>query len=75
MFTDSERTRLVVGLKQTKKAIKEGAERVVLAQDASEIIKAEIKELFANVEYVDTMQELGKLCGIDVKAAVSAVKK
>ena len=54
---------------------KEGAERVVLAQDASEIIKAEIKELFANVEYVDTMQELGKLCGIDVKAAVSAVKK
>lgn len=75
MFTDSERTRLVVGLKQTKKAIKEGAERVVLAHDASEIIKAEIKELFANVEYVDTMQELGKLCGIDVKAAVSAVKK
>jgi len=75
MFTDSERTRLVVGLKQTRKAIKEGATRVLLAKDASEIIKTEIKELFANVEYVDTMQELGKLCGIDVGAAVSAIKK
>ncbi len=75
MFTDSERTRLVVGLKQTRKAIKEGATRVLLARDASEIIKTEIKELFADVEYVDTMQELGKLCGIDVGAAVSAIKK
>ncbi len=75
MFTDSERTRLVVGLKQTRKAIKEGAERVLLAQDASETIKTEIKELFANVEYVETMAELGRICEIDVKAAVSAVKK
>ncbi len=75
MFTDSERTGLVVGLKQTRKAIKEGAKRVLLAKDASEIIKTEIKELFADVEYVDTMLELGRICGIDVGAAVCAIKK
>ena len=75
MFTEAEKTRLVVGLKQTRKAIKEGAQRVLLASDASEVIKTEIKELFANVEYVETMAELGRMCGIDVKAAVSAVKK
>ena len=75
MFTEVEKERLVVGLKQTRKAIKEGAKRVLLADDASETIKSEIKELFVGVEYIDTMQELGRICEIDVGAAVCAVKK
>ncbi|MDO4618718.1 MAG: ribosomal L7Ae/L30e/S12e/Gadd45 family protein [Clostridia bacterium] len=74
MFTENEKTGLVVGLKQTKKAIKDGVQRVLLAEDAADMIKSEILALYPNVEYVESMSELGRMCSIDVKAAVAAVK-
>ncbi len=68
----------VVGLKQSKKAVKDGAAaRVYVARDAEHRVIAPVLELCAasGVEVVeaDTMKELGAACGIDVGAAVVAV--
>ena len=67
----------VVGLKQTRRSLKEGtAAKIFLARDASASIRSEIEELCGGrvpVEFVATMQELGERCGINVGAAVAAV--
>lgn len=68
----------VVGLKQSRRAIREGeAVKVFLAQDASGQIRREITALCRTkhvaCESVPTMKELGELCGITVGAAVAAV--
>lgn len=70
----------VVGLKQTVKAIKNNnAETVYIAKDADDKIKQSVKTLITQdspaLVYVDTMKELGKLCGIDVGAATAAILK
>lgn len=75
MFTEQERVRLAVGLKETKKAVLDGAERVYLAEDAPERIKAEIEAVAEDkLIYVSTMRELGHMCGIDVRATCAALK-
>ncbi|MCY6483504.1 ribosomal L7Ae/L30e/S12e/Gadd45 family protein [Clostridium aestuarii] len=68
----------VIGLKQTTKCIKNGEGKILyVAKDADSklmnpIIKsANVKAL--EVIYIDTMKELGKLCGIDVGAAVALI--
>lgn len=76
MLSDSQH--LVVGLKQSKKAIEsDQAKRVYIALDAQENISAPIikvcKEKKIPVTYVKTMQELGALCAIDVGAAVAVL--
>lgn len=70
--------RKVVGTKQTIKALeKEEALSVYLARDADEkvlrpvVSLCEIKGIEPN--YVDTMFELGKACGIKVQAAAAAI--
>ncbi|MDD3853693.1 MAG: ribosomal L7Ae/L30e/S12e/Gadd45 family protein [Syntrophomonadaceae bacterium] len=68
----------VIGTKQVKKAITKGeAVSILLANDAEPHIIEPIKELCRehNVEYemVDTMEQLGKACGIDVGAATVAL--
>ena len=67
----------VVGIKQTLKAIKSGEARVVfIAKDADEAVTAPLINLAAEkqveVLYVESMKELGKMCGIDVGAATAA---
>ncbi len=75
MFTAEERARLAVGLKETKKVIREGAELVYLAEDTPERIKEEIGQLAGGkVRMAETMRELGRMCGIDVKASCAAVR-
>lgn len=75
MFTENEKTRLAVGLKETKKAIASGVERVYIAEDAPAEIKGQIEAIAADkVFYVSTMRELGALCGIDVKATCAAIR-
>lgn len=69
---------LIVGAKRTLKAVKEGkANRVYIAKDAEDRIIRPIMEnciqLSVEIKYVDTMNELGKACGIDVGAAVVTV--
>lgn len=70
--------RFVTGSKQTLKAIETGkAERVVIARDAEERILRPILEKCTQhnvpVSYADSMEELGKACGIKVGAAMAAV--
>lgn len=68
----------VVGVKQTVKAIKNGiAKTIYIAKDADDkliqSVKVLIDENSLEVVYVNTMKDLGKLCGIDVGAATAAV--
>ncbi|HHT50232.1 MAG TPA: 50S ribosomal protein L7ae-like protein [Eubacteriaceae bacterium] len=68
----------VVGIKQTRKAIKEGrAEVVYLAKDVDQHLFREIKKLCEDhhieIYYAETMKELGKACSIDTKAATAAI--
>lgn len=67
-----------VGVKQTSKAIKGGkALKVYIARDAEEKVTKPIIDLCGqnNIEiiYVNTMKELGHMCGIDVGAATAAL--
>lgn len=75
MFTESEKVRLAVGLKQTRKVVSAGAERVYLADDAPERIAEEIRSIAGDkLVSVPTMRELGRMCGIDVNASCAAVR-
>lgn len=70
--------RLAVGTKQTLKAVQAGAAVVVyIAKDAEERVlrplKAELAKSSVEVVYVDSMQSLGRMCGIDVGAAAAAI--
>ncbi|WP_409296460.1 50S ribosomal protein L7ae-like protein [Peribacillus sp. SCS-26] len=71
---------VIVGTKQTVKAVKNGlVSEVVLAADADPKVKAKvletIKEHNVPVYHVDSMQKLGKACGIEVGAVIVAIKK
>ncbi|ADY54752.1 LSU ribosomal protein L7AE [Syntrophobotulus glycolicus DSM 8271] len=70
----------VVGIKQTKRALeKGGVSYVYVARDADAGLLQPIVELCRikglEVKEVQTMSELGKICGIAVGAAVAAVQE
>lgn len=70
----------VVGVKQTIKAIKARTVKTVyIAKDADDKfiqpVRLLVEEESLELVYVDSMKELGKLCGIDVGAATAAVLK
>ncbi|CAM3895920.1 50S ribosomal protein L7ae-like protein [Alkalicoccus chagannorensis] len=70
----------VVGTKQTLKALEsEQVKELIVAEDASRDILHKVLTLAETgsvpVGYVDSMQKLGKACGIDVNAAIVAIKK
>jgi len=67
-----------VGMKQTLRAVSAGkAKKVYLATDVDEYIsnkvKSECEKHNIPIFYVDSMKELGQVCGIDVGAATAAV--
>ena len=67
-----------VGVKQTEKAVNKGvALKVFVAKDADERVTEKLVELCeekaVGVVMVETMHELGKACGIHVKAAAAAI--
>lgn len=67
-----------IGLKQTIKCIKSGQGKTVyIACDADEELIQQVKSLaeehVVEIKYVDTMKELGKLCGIDVGASAALI--
>jgi len=69
-----------VGVKQSKRAIKENNARMAyIAADAEESLVGELTDLCAEhgvpAEFVPRMDELGRACGIDVSAAVVVVLK
>lgn len=68
----------VIGLKQTIKHIKNGEGHCLyVAKDAEgKLINPIVKlaeEKLVKIVYVDTMKELGILCGIDVGATVALI--
>jgi len=70
--------RKVVGLNQTVRAIEEGqAKRVYLAEDVEPKILQRLEQLCkehgVSVTKVADMKQLGKACGIDVKAAMACI--
>lgn len=70
---------IIVGTKQTLKALQDGiAREVVLASDADDRIKTNVltaaQENSVPVHTVDSMKKLGKACGIEVGAAAVAIK-
>ncbi|MCD8198986.1 MAG: ribosomal L7Ae/L30e/S12e/Gadd45 family protein [Phascolarctobacterium sp.] len=76
----AEATKRIVGVKQTEKAVaKEIADRVYIACDADEKIIGKLRELCiekkVEVLEAESMDELGKACGISVKAAAAAILK
>jgi large subunit ribosomal protein L7A len=70
--------RIVIGTKQTVKALKEGlVKEMVVANDADPSVTAKIisEALGSDVPvlYVDSKKKLGKACGIEVGAATVAI--
>lgn len=68
----------VVGLKQSLKVISaKKAKKVFLASDADFYISSKVSDACADngvdIEVSYTMEELGKMCKIDVGAAVVAI--
>ena len=74
----SQAKKIVVGTKQTVKALKAGkVAEVVVAEDADPFIIGKVTEAAneANIPIilVDSMMKLGKSCGIEVGAATVAI--
>jgi large subunit ribosomal protein L7A len=74
----SQAYNLIVGTKQTIKALKNGeVKEVVVADDADHRVTFKViqtaKELQVPVTKVDSMKKLGKACGIEVGAAAVAI--
>lgn len=70
----------VIGVKQSIKFLKGGKGKTLyLAKDAKEDIINPLKSLAeiqsVDVKYIDSMRELGKICGIEVKAAAALLLK
>jgi large subunit ribosomal protein L7A len=67
-----------IGTKQTVKAIDKGLARVVyIARDAEEFVTRDLlkaaQKRSVEIVMVDSMVQLGKACGIEVKAAAAAI--
>lgn len=67
-----------VGLKQTQKAIEKGSAKMVfVAADAEQHVTKPLLKLCSEktipVETVQTMEELGRACGIEVGSATAAI--
>lgn len=71
---------VIVGTKQTIKALEQGlVKEIVVAKDADQRITSKVIQLCEKkkvpVAYVDSKKRLGKACGIEVSAAVAAIKQ
>lgn len=78
MLSELRTTQKVIGVKQSKKAIRDGrAAAVYIALDAEKRVTASVYELCsemgASVIEITTMTELGDAVGIDVGASVVTV--
>ncbi|MDD6160508.1 MAG: ribosomal L7Ae/L30e/S12e/Gadd45 family protein [Oscillospiraceae bacterium] len=77
MLTQLEQAGKVVGVKQTRRALRDGRVKTVfLARDADPALTEPLAELAGEqgvpVVWTEHMRELGQACGIAVGAAVAA---
>ncbi|ENK1245176.1 ribosomal L7Ae/L30e/S12e/Gadd45 family protein [Clostridium sp. FAM 1755] len=80
MMIDRLKGNKVVGVKQTVKALKNNTVKTLyVSKDADESLIKPLIELAEensiDIIKVDTMKDLGRLCGIDVSAAIAALLK
>lgn len=80
MIPKLQKGRKLVGTKQALKAVaNDEVEAVFIAEDADAKVIQDLISLCdeKNIEiyYVNSMKELGKACGIDVRAASAALLK
>lgn len=80
MLTELQSRNKIVGIKQLRKALRDGtAAKVFVAEDADPKLTGPISESCREsgvpLETVPTMEELGKACGIEVGAAAAALLK
>jgi large subunit ribosomal protein L7A len=76
----SQASEIIVGTKQTVKALKSGlVSQLVVADDADRKVTTKViqaaNDMKVPVTRVDSMRKLGKSCGIDVGAATVAIIK
>ncbi|MCY8473660.1 50S ribosomal protein L7ae-like protein [Bacillus sp. PK3-037] len=74
----SQAKSIIIGTKQTVKALKRGSvKEVVVAKDADPILTSSVitlaKDNGVAVSMVESMKKLGKACGIEVGAAAVAI--
>ncbi len=74
---EMRKNKVVVGAKQLRKALQKGiAKFVCLAENADPGITEPLEEMCkagnVPVHWVDTMAQLGQMCGIEVGAAAAA---
>ncbi|TGB00922.1 50S ribosomal protein L7ae-like protein [Halobacillus salinus] len=74
------KSEIVIGTKQTLKAMKNGeVNEVITADDADQSMTAKVVQLAERLNIphtkVPSMEELGQACGIDVGAATVAIKQ
>ncbi|MCY8057038.1 50S ribosomal protein L7ae-like protein [Bacillus inaquosorum] len=74
----SQAKSIIIGTKQTVKALKRGSvKEVVVAKDADPILTSSVVSLAddqgISVLMVESMKKLGKACGIEVGAAAVAI--
>ncbi|WP_407271452.1 50S ribosomal protein L7ae-like protein [Radiobacillus sp. PE A8.2] len=72
--------RLIIGTKQTLKAMKSGmVSEVIIADDADQHITSKVSRLAKDLQipcsHVESMKKLGNACGIDVGTAAVAIKR
>lgn len=80
MISEAEKSRTVVGFKQTMKALAEGrAEKVIIADDCEEHLREEVetvaKQAGSEIMYIDSMRALGAMYGIDLGASCAGILK
>lgn len=81
MFEElKDQNKLVIGTKQSLKAIKEGkVETLFIAKDAerhvTRSVEEEAKKVNTQVVHVESMKKLGAACGIEVGAATVVILK
>ncbi len=78
MISELHTANKAVGLKQSLKKLRSGeAKKAFVARDATPSVTDDIikicEESFVPAEWVGTMDELGRACGIEVGAAVAVV--
>jgi len=78
MLYHLEDTKKIVGTKQTLKWLEKNTVKVLfVAKDADDRVTGQVLELAKakniQVEYIETMYELGKQCNVEVKTAVAAI--
>jgi large subunit ribosomal protein L7A len=71
-------TKIVIGTKQAVKALKDGCScELIVANDADTKVTAAIVKLAQDLNipiiYVDSMNKLGKACGIEVGASTVVI--